>query len=73
MANKRSFFPLLEAELMAKREAPPTEATALEALLRGDGLLDKRNSNSKDEETLLEIQVAHPKVLSDRLWFCRAR
>ncbi|KAI7799647.1 zinc finger protein DPF3 isoform X2 [Triplophysa rosa] len=46
----------LEAELMAKREAPPTEATALEALLRGDGLLDKRNSNSKDEETLLEIQ-----------------
>ncbi|XP_051511816.1 zinc finger protein DPF3-like isoform X3 [Myxocyprinus asiaticus] len=46
----------LEAELMAKRETPPTEATALEALLRGDGLLDKRNSNSKEEETLLEIQ-----------------
>nr|XP_055042348.1 zinc finger protein DPF3 isoform X2 [Misgurnus anguillicaudatus] len=46
----------LEAELMAKREAPPTEATALEALLRGDGLLDKRNNNAKEEETLLEIQ-----------------
>ncbi|XP_048062566.1 zinc finger protein DPF3 isoform X3 [Chanodichthys erythropterus] len=46
----------LEAELMAKREAPPTEATALEALLRGDGILDKRNNNSKEEETLLEIQ-----------------
>ncbi|XP_051952117.1 zinc finger protein DPF3 isoform X4 [Xyrauchen texanus] len=46
----------LEAELMAKREAPPTEATALEALLRGDGLLDKRNNNPKEEETLLEIQ-----------------
>lgn len=41
---------------MAKREAPPTEATALEALLRGDGILDKRNNNSKEEETLLEIQ-----------------
>uniref|UniRef100_A0A8C1S8L0 D4, zinc and double PHD fingers, family 3 n=1 Tax=Cyprinus carpio TaxID=7962 RepID=A0A8C1S8L0_CYPCA len=46
----------LEAELMAKREAPATEATALEALLRGDGILDKRNNNSKEEETLLEIQ-----------------
>ncbi|RXN16729.1 zinc finger DPF3 isoform X2 [Labeo rohita] len=45
-----------EAELMAKREAPATEATALEALLRGDGILDKRNNNSKEEETLLEIQ-----------------
>lgn len=44
---------------MAKREAPPTEATALEALLRGDGILDKRNNNSKEEETLLEIQVTH--------------
>ncbi|XP_051954142.1 zinc finger protein DPF3-like isoform X2 [Xyrauchen texanus] len=46
----------LEAELIAKRETPATEATALEALLRGDGLLDKKNSNSKEEETLLEIQ-----------------
>lgn len=46
----------LEAELMAKREAPQTEATALEALLRGDGILDKRNNNAKEEETLLEIQ-----------------
>lgn len=55
---------------MAKREAPPTEATALEALLRGDGILDKRNNNSKDEETLLEIQVANPEVPSERLhWF----
>ncbi|XP_076873694.1 zinc finger protein DPF3 isoform X2 [Brachyhypopomus gauderio] len=44
------------AELMAKREAPPTESTALEALLRGEGLLDKRSSSSKEEETLLEIQ-----------------
>lgn len=45
---------------MTKREAPATEATALEALLRGDGILDKRNNNSKEEETLLEIQVTHP-------------
>uniref|UniRef100_A0A3B1K8W0 Double PHD fingers 3 n=1 Tax=Astyanax mexicanus TaxID=7994 RepID=A0A3B1K8W0_ASTMX len=49
----------LEAELMPKKEAPPTEATALEALLRGEGILDKKssNSNAKEEETLLEIQV----------------
>ncbi|KAK3516973.1 hypothetical protein QTP70_029112, partial [Hemibagrus guttatus] len=46
----------LEAELMSKRETPPAEATALEALIRGDALLDKRNSSSKEEETLLEIQ-----------------
>uniref|UniRef100_A0A8B9H268 D4, zinc and double PHD fingers, family 3 n=1 Tax=Astyanax mexicanus TaxID=7994 RepID=A0A8B9H268_ASTMX len=48
----------LEAELMPKKEAPPTEATALEALLRGEGILDKKssNSNAKEEETLLEIQ-----------------
>lgn len=44
---------------MAKKEAPATEATALEALLRGDGILDKRNNNSKEEETLLEIQVTY--------------
>ncbi|KAK1795600.1 hypothetical protein P4O66_001096 [Electrophorus voltai] len=46
----------LEAELMSKKEAPPTESTALEALLRGEGLLDKRSTSSKEEETLLEIQ-----------------
>ncbi|XP_041832409.1 zinc finger protein DPF3 isoform X3 [Melanotaenia boesemani] len=46
----------LEAELAPKREGPPGEATALEALLRGDSLLEKKNSLSKDEETLLEIQ-----------------
>ncbi|KAB5540103.1 hypothetical protein PHYPO_G00097480 [Pangasianodon hypophthalmus] len=46
----------LEAELMPKRETPPAEATALEALIRGDALLDKRSSSSKEEETLLEIQ-----------------
>ncbi|XP_053469718.1 zinc finger protein DPF3 isoform X4 [Ictalurus furcatus] len=44
------------AELMAKRETPPAEATALETLIRGDALLDKRSSSSKEEETLLEIQ-----------------
>ncbi|XP_058235626.1 zinc finger protein DPF3 isoform X1 [Hemibagrus wyckioides] len=44
----------LEAEL--KRETPPAEAMALEALIRGDTLLDKRSSSSKEEETLLEIQ-----------------
>ncbi|KAM9703911.1 zinc finger protein DPF3 isoform 4-T6 [Menidia menidia] len=46
----------LEAELAPKREGPTGEATALEALLRGDSLLEKKNSLSKDEETLLEIQ-----------------
>lgn len=47
----------LEAELAPKREVPPGEATALEALLRGDSLLEKKNSLCKEEETLLEIQV----------------
>ncbi|XP_037393790.1 zinc finger protein DPF3 isoform X2 [Pygocentrus nattereri] len=46
----------LEADLMPKKEAPPSEATALEALLRGEGILEKRNTSSKEEETLLEIQ-----------------
>lgn len=46
-----------EAELAPKREVPPGEATALEALLRGDSLLEKKNNLSKEEETLLEIQV----------------
>ncbi|MEQ2162008.1 hypothetical protein GOODEAATRI_015531 [Goodea atripinnis] len=46
----------LEAELAPKREGPPGEATSLEALLRGDSVLEKKNSLSKDEETLLEIQ-----------------
>ncbi|KAM4528931.1 zinc finger protein DPF3 isoform 1-T1 [Fundulus diaphanus] len=46
----------LEADLAPKREGPPGEATTLEALLRGDSLLEKKNSLSKDEETLLEIQ-----------------
>ncbi len=45
-----------EAELAPKREVPPGEATALEALLRGDSLLEKKNV-CKEEETLLEIQV----------------
>nr|XP_057912410.1 zinc finger protein DPF3 isoform X3 [Doryrhamphus excisus] len=46
----------LEAELAPKREGPPGEATALEALLRGDNLLEKKNNLCKEEETLLEIQ-----------------
>ncbi|XP_017264772.1 zinc finger protein DPF3 isoform X2 [Kryptolebias marmoratus] len=47
----------LEAELAPKREGPPGEATALEALLKGDSLLEKKkDSLSKEEETLLEIQ-----------------
>ncbi|XP_034382868.1 zinc finger protein DPF3 isoform X3 [Cyclopterus lumpus] len=46
----------LEAELAPKREVPPGEATALEALLRGDSLLEKKNNICKEEETLLEIQ-----------------
>lgn len=50
--------PSLEAELAPKREVPPGEATALEALLRGDGVLEKKTNICKEEETLLEIQVA---------------
>lgn len=50
----------LEAELAPKRDAAPGEATALEALLRGDSLLEKKNSLCKEEETLLEIQVIPP-------------
>lgn len=46
-----------EAELAPKREVPPGEATALEALLRGDSLLEKKTNICKEEETLLEIQV----------------
>ncbi|XP_074472410.1 zinc finger protein DPF3 isoform X4 [Sebastes fasciatus] len=46
----------LEAELAPKREVPPGEATALEALLRADNLLEKKNNICKEEETLLEIQ-----------------
>ncbi|KAJ8378139.1 hypothetical protein AAFF_G00247770 [Aldrovandia affinis] len=46
----------LEAELAPKREAPPTEGTTLEALLRGEGLDRKGPSNAKEEESLLEIQ-----------------
>uniref|UniRef100_A0A1A8BBE6 D4, zinc and double PHD fingers, family 3 n=1 Tax=Nothobranchius furzeri TaxID=105023 RepID=A0A1A8BBE6_NOTFU len=46
----------LEAELAPKREGPPGEATALEALLRSDNLLEKKNNIAKEEETLLEIQ-----------------
>lgn len=49
-----------EAELAPKRDAAPGEATALEALLRGDSLLEKKNSLCKEEETLLEIQVIAP-------------
>ncbi|XP_027139618.1 zinc finger protein DPF3 isoform X6 [Larimichthys crocea] len=46
----------LEAELAPKREVPTGEATALEALLRGDNVLEKKNNICKEEETLLEIQ-----------------
>ncbi|XP_019898407.1 zinc finger protein DPF3 isoform X5 [Esox lucius] len=46
----------LEAELAPKREAPPGEATALEALLRGEGLLEKKKDINKEDETMLEIQ-----------------
>ncbi|KAI1897292.1 hypothetical protein AGOR_G00081820 [Albula goreensis] len=46
----------IEAELAPKREAPPTESTTLEALLRGEGLDRKAHSSVKDEESLLEIQ-----------------
>ncbi|XP_037541293.1 zinc finger protein DPF3 [Nematolebias whitei] len=47
----------LEAELAPKREGPPVEATALEALLKADSQLEnKKNSLCKEEETLLEIQ-----------------
>ncbi|KAF7690575.1 zinc finger protein DPF3 isoform X2 [Silurus meridionalis] len=46
----------LEAELTQKRETSSAEATALEGLIRGDVLLDKKSSSSKEEETLLEIQ-----------------
>uniref|UniRef100_A0A3Q4IDG8 Double PHD fingers 3 n=1 Tax=Neolamprologus brichardi TaxID=32507 RepID=A0A3Q4IDG8_NEOBR len=45
------------AELAPKREGAPGEATALEALLRGDNLLEKKNNLSKEDETLLEIQL----------------
>ncbi|TKS76019.1 Zinc finger protein DPF3 [Collichthys lucidus] len=45
-----------EAELAPKREVPTGEATALEALLRGDSVLEKKNNICKEEETLLEIQ-----------------
>ncbi|MGH0128122.1 UNVERIFIED_CONTAM: hypothetical protein FKN15_011172 [Acipenser sinensis] len=44
----------LEGELPQRKEGQPAEGTTLEALLRGEGL-DKKN-NSKDEESLLEIQ-----------------
>ena len=37
------------------KDSLPNQSTTLEALLRGEGL-DKRN-NSKEEESLLEIQV----------------
>ncbi|KAM9354665.1 zinc finger protein DPF3 isoform 4-T4 [Pholidichthys leucotaenia] len=45
-----------EAELAPKCEGAPGEATALEALLRSDNVLEKKNNLSKEEETLLEIQ-----------------
>uniref|UniRef100_A0A8C6UYU3 D4, zinc and double PHD fingers, family 3 n=1 Tax=Neogobius melanostomus TaxID=47308 RepID=A0A8C6UYU3_9GOBI len=63
--KKRRLHPPLDPQLRLcelrlggvgpKREVPPGEATALEALLRGDNLLEKKSLN-KDEETLLEIQ-----------------
>ncbi|KAI4801904.1 hypothetical protein KUCAC02_019771 [Chaenocephalus aceratus] len=45
-----------EAEMAPKREGPPGEATALEALLRGDSQIEKKNNICKEEETMLEIQ-----------------
>lgn len=48
---------LPEAELAPKREVPPGEATALEALLRNDSVLEKKNNINNEEETMLEIQV----------------
>eukprot|EP00063_Salmo_salar_P086760 XP_014061595.1 PREDICTED: zinc finger protein DPF3-like [Salmo salar] len=45
----------LEAELAPKREPSPGEATALETLLRGEGILEKKK-DIKEDETLLEIQ-----------------
>ncbi|KAJ8290431.1 hypothetical protein GJAV_G00012790 [Gymnothorax javanicus] len=47
----------LEGELAPKKEPLPIEGTTLEALLRGDSLDRKSsNNNSKEEESLLEIQ-----------------
>ncbi|XP_033931222.1 LOW QUALITY PROTEIN: zinc finger protein DPF3 [Pseudochaenichthys georgianus] len=46
----------LEAEMAPKREGPPGEATALEALLRGDSQIEKKKQICKEEETMLEIQ-----------------
>lgn len=45
-----------EAELAPKKEPSPGEATALETLLRGEGILEKKK-DIKEDETLLEIQV----------------
>lgn len=47
-----------EGELAAKKEPLASESTTLEALLRGDAL-EKRgpNNSTKEEESLLEIQV----------------
>lgn len=47
------------------KDTLPTQDTTLEALLRGEGR-DQRN-NSKDEESLLEIQVGPNEVLSQWL------
>lgn len=55
--SNQQLFPSSEAELAPKREVPPGEATTLEALLRGDGALEKKSNLCKEEETLLEIQV----------------
>ncbi|XP_039597775.1 zinc finger protein DPF3 isoform X2 [Polypterus senegalus] len=44
----------LEADLLERKDGSASEGTALEALLRSDGL-EKKNI-SKDEESLLEIQ-----------------
>ncbi|XP_024000964.2 zinc finger protein DPF3-like, partial [Salvelinus sp. IW2-2015] len=45
-----------EAELAPEKEPSPGEATALETLLRGEGLLEKKKDIIKEDETLLEIQ-----------------
>uniref|UniRef100_H3D055 Double PHD fingers 3 n=1 Tax=Tetraodon nigroviridis TaxID=99883 RepID=H3D055_TETNG len=57
----------LEAELAPKREVPPGEATALEALLRGEGVLEKKNNLCKEEETLLEIQPVFARAALQRV------
>jgi hypothetical protein len=55
-------IPLYPDGGLTGKDVIPTQGTTLEALLRGEGL-DQRN-NSKDEESLLEIQVGYNEVLT---------